>query len=186
MSQHTGSQNDVSRYVNQRPEVLTFASGRHGEPFLAGVRGASENVRFNLAHSADAALIAIADDREVGIDLERICHNVESLKPAERFFSPDEFERLRHVPDDQANRLFFTLWTCKEAYLKAIGTGLSLELDRFEVLPFPGDLTARVRLLGDGRPREDWLIRILSLGPDYAGAIAAKGEDWRVRFGQWP
>ncbi len=113
----------VSRYVKRGPEVLAFASRRQGKPFLAGVHGASEKVRFNLT----------------------------------------------------GNRWFFTLWTCKEAYLKAIGA-----------LPVPGELTARVRLLGDSRPHEGWLIRILSLGPDYAGAIAAKGEDWRVRFRQWP
>jgi len=115
-------------------------------------------VRFNLAHSADAALIAIAHDREVGVDLERIRHDVESLKLAERFFSPDECERLRHLPDDEANRLFFTLWTCKEAYLKAIGTGLSVELYRFEALRVLGELTARVRLLRDSLPHEDWLF----------------------------
>jgi 4'-phosphopantetheinyl transferase len=176
----------VSRYVNQRPEALMFASGWHGKPFLAGVRGASEKVRFNLAHSDDSALIAIAHNREVGIDLERIRDNVESLKLAERFFSPNEFERLRHLPGDQANRLFFTLWTCKEAYLKAVGTGLSFDLDRCEVLPVLEERTARVKLLGESRPHEDWLVRILSLGPDYAGAVAAEGEGWRVRFRQWP
>jgi len=175
----------VSRYVNERPGSLTFTSGRHGKPSLAGGCGAFEKVRFNLAHSDDSALIAIAHNREVGIDLERIRDNVESLKLAERFFSPNEFERLRHLPGDQANRLFFTLWTCKEAYLKAIGTGLSLDLDRCEVVPVAEELTARVRLLGESRSHEDCLVRILALGPDYAGAVAAEGEDWRVRFKQW-
>jgi len=176
----------VGRYVNERPGALTFTSGRHGKPSLAGVRGAFEKVRFNLAHSDDSALIAIAHNREVGIDLERIRDNVESLKLAERFFSPSEFERLRHLPHDQANRLFFTLWTCKEAYLKAIGTGLSLDLDRCEVLLVPDELMARVRLLGESRPHEECLVRTLTLGPDYAGAVAAEGEDWRLRFRQWP
>jgi 4'-phosphopantetheinyl transferase len=176
----------VSRYVNERPEALTFTSGRHGKPCLARLRGAVREVRFNLAHSHDSALIAIAHDREVGIDLERIRHDVESLRLAERFFSPNEFARLRHLPSDQANRLFFTLWTCKEAYLKTIGTGLSLALDRCEIVPVPEELVARVRLLGEGRPHEHCLVRILSLGPDYVGAVAADGEDWRVSYRQWP
>ncbi len=176
----------VSRYVNERPEALMFTPGRHGKPSLAGTPGAAEKVRFNLAHSHDSAVIAVARNREVGIDLERIRSNVAGLKLAERFFSPGEFERLRHLPSDQANRLFFTLWTSKEAYLKAIGTGLSLSLDRFEVRLVPEELMARIRLLGESREHEDCLVRILSLGPDYAGAVAAEGEDWRVSYRQWP
>jgi 4'-phosphopantetheinyl transferase len=175
----------VSRYVNEPPATLTFTSGQFGKPYLAGLRGAVETLRFNLAHSHDTALIAVAHNREVGVDLERIRDTVDSLQLAERFFSPNEFERLRHLRGDQANRLFFTLWTCKEAYLKAIGTGLSLALDRCEVLLVPEDLVARVRLLGD-RPQEDCLLRILPLGPDYTGAVAAEGEDWRVSYRIWP
>jgi 4'-phosphopantetheinyl transferase len=176
----------LGRYVNEHPEALTFTAGRHGKPFLAGLRGTVEKVRFNLAHSHDSALIAVTQDREVGIDLERIRDNVDSLKLAERFFSPSEFERLQQLPRKQANRLFFTLWTCKEAYLKSIGTGLSVDLDRCEVLPVPEELVARVRLLGESRPREDCLVRMLSLGADYVGAVAAEGEDWRLSSRQWP
>ena len=176
----------VSRYVNERPGTLMFTSGRHGKPSLAGLRGAVEEVRFNLTHSHDSALIAVARNREVGVDLERIRGNVESLELAERFFSPSEFERLRHLPSDQANRLFFTLWTSKEAYLKARGTGLSLGLDRFEIRFVSEEPMARVRLLGESREHENCLVRILSLGPDYAGAVAAEGEDWRVSYRQWP
>jgi 4'-phosphopantetheinyl transferase len=130
-------------------------------------------------------LIAIAHNREVGIDLERVRANVEILELAERFFAPNEFERLRHVPGDQANRLFFTLWTSKEAYLKAIGTGLSFGLDRCEILPVPDERVARVRLSGESH-LENCLIRMLPLGPDYVGAVAAEGENWRVIYRQWP
>jgi 4'-phosphopantetheinyl transferase len=176
----------LGRYVNDQPGALTFTAGRHGKPSLAGVRGAVEKVRFNLAHSHDSALIAVAHNREVGIDLERIRDNVDSLKLAERFFSPNEFERLQQLPGNQAKRLFFILWTCKEAYLKAIGAGLSVDLDRCEVRPVAEELVARVRLLGESRPREDCLVRILSLGPDYVGAVAAERDDWRVSYRQWP
>ena len=176
----------IGRYVNEQPGALTFTAGRHGKPSLAGPRGAVEKVRFNLAHSHDFALIAVAHNREVGIDLERIRDSVDSLKLAERFFAPKEFERLQQLPENQANRSFFTLWTCKEAYLKAIGTGLSVDLNRCEVLSAPEELVARVRLLGDSGPRRDCLVRILSLGPDYVGAVAAEGEGWRVSYREWP
>jgi 4'-phosphopantetheinyl transferase len=175
----------LSRYVNERPDSLTFTAGRHGKPSLTGPRGAVENVCFNLAHSDDSALIAVARAREVGVDVERIRGDVESLGIAGRFFAPSEFERLRHLPSDDANRLFFTLWTSKEAYLKARGTGLSLGLDRFEVELGPGSTVGRIRRLEEGREYEDCLIRILSLGPDHAGAVAAEGEDWQVVYRLW-
>jgi 4'-phosphopantetheinyl transferase len=186
ISAHGALRTIIGRYVNEQPRALTFTAGRHGKPSLAGPRGAVENVRFNLAHSHDFALIAVAHNREVGIDLERVRDNVDGLKLAERFFAPNEFERLQQLPEHQANRLFFTLWTCKEAYLKAIGTGLSVDLDRCEVLPGPEELVARVRLLGESSPHKDCLVRILSLGPDYVGAVAAEGEGWRVSYREWP
>lgn len=176
----------VSRYVRERPATLTFITGRHGKPALAGPRGSVAAVRFNLTHSHEIALIAIARSREVGVDIERIRDDVESLQLAERFFSRSEFERLRHLPADQAHRLFFSLWTSREAYLKAIGIGLSLGLDRCEVLPDPEQLVARVRCSGWSEPHEDCLIRTLPLGPEYVGAVAAEGEDWRVIYRQWP
>jgi 4'-phosphopantetheinyl transferase len=176
----------VSRYVNEAPAALTFTSGQFGKPYLAGLRGGVETLRFNLAHSHDTALIAVAHNREVGVDLERIRDTVDSLKLAERFFTPNEFERLRHLPSDDANRLFFTLWTSKEAYLKAQGTGLSFGLDRFEVRLVPEEPIARIKLFGKSHEHESCLIRILSLGPEYAGAVAAEGEDWRVRDRKWP
>jgi len=89
------------------------------------------------------------------------------------------------VPSDDANRLFFTLWTSKEAYVKARGTGLSLGLDRFEVELGPDATVGRIRRLDEGREPEDCLIRILSLGPDHAGAVAAEGQDWHVIYRLW-
>ncbi|HET8579692.1 MAG TPA: 4'-phosphopantetheinyl transferase superfamily protein [Nitrospiraceae bacterium] len=176
----------VSRYVNEQPERLVVASGPHGKPSLAGLRGAAGKVRFNLAHSHDSALIAVARNREVGIDVEGIRDDVESLKLAERFFSPSEFQSLRHLSSDQANRMFFTLWTCKEAYLKARGIGLSLGLDQFEVRLGPEESIARVTQRGASHKSQEYLVRILSLGADYVGALAAEGEDWEVIYRQWP
>jgi len=175
----------LGRYVNEHPGALIFTVGPNGKPALAGPGNAVDRIRFNLSYSSSEVLIAVSCTRDVGIDLERIRADVDSLGIAEQFFAPSEFERLRRAPRHEAHRLFFTLWTSKEAYLKATGTGLSTDPDRFEVQLTSDETMARVKLLG-GREHERCLIRILSVAPGYVGAVAAEGEDWRVIYRRWP
>jgi 4'-phosphopantetheinyl transferase len=175
----------LSRYVNEPPGALTFIVGPHGKPALAGPGNAGDRIRFNLSHSSSSVLIAVSSRRDVGVDLEQIRADVEIFGIAEQFFAPSEFERLRRLPSPEAHRLFFTLWTSKVAYLKATGTGLSLEPDRFEVRLAQDETMARVKLLAEGRDHESCLIRILSVEPGYVGAVAAEGDDWRVIYRRW-
>lgn len=174
----------ISWYVSEPPKALRFTTGRHGKPALTGLRGAAEKLRFNLAHSDDAALIAIAHNREVGIDLERMRDDVNWQGLADRLFSPNECERLRRLSGNQATRLFFTLWTCKEACAKALGTGLSLDLNRCEVLRVAEERVAKVEWLETSGQHGDCLVQVLSLGSDYVGAVAAEGDDWRAVYRQ--
>jgi hypothetical protein len=84
-------------------------------------------------------------------------------------------ERLRHVPSDDANRLFFTLWTSKEAYVKARGTGFVTRLGSIRGRARPGrDRGAEYAGWMKAASPRNCLIRILSLGPDHAGAVAAE------------
>lgn len=120
----------LAGYYAREPSVLRFASGPRGKPYLLD----EPSLCFNLSHSGDLALIAIAREREVGIDVEQIRPERASMAIAERFFSPYESGILHALADDERIAAFFRCWTRKESYIKARGDGFGLPLDSFDVL----------------------------------------------------
>lgn len=151
--------------------ALRFATGPHGKPLL----DPPGPVRFNLSHSGDVLLVAVARYREVGVDVERIKPTIDHAALARRFFSPTENEQLCSLPPDSRPGAFFAAWTRKEALLKAWGVGLSLPLDRFDVSLLP---SRPARLLGarqgPGRSGQ-WSVHELDVGRGYAAALAVEG-----------
>jgi 4'-phosphopantetheinyl transferase len=122
----------LGQYVSAPPHSLRFAYGPRGKPALLRQPGWPD-LRFNLAHSHGLALYAVACQRDVGIDLERIRADVEHAQLAERFFAPDEASALRALPPTTQRAAFFQCWASKEAYIKARGAGLALSLQSFAV-----------------------------------------------------
>jgi 4'-phosphopantetheinyl transferase len=166
----------VARYLNTQPEALRLSYGAYGKPTLA-----SEHVlRFNLSHSHYVALLAVALDAELGVDVEHIRADFASEEIARRFFSRAEVEAFNALPKEEQVAAFFRCWTRKEAYIKAIGKGLSQALDAFDVTLTPG---ARAELLrteeGDA---ERWWMSDVDVGEGYAGALAVERPVAEVRF----
>jgi len=161
----------LAGYVDAEPTALDFVTGEHGKPALRQVTGRPA-VEFNLSHSGDLALVAVARARAVGVDLER-WSEVEHLELAERFFSPGERRALRalaHAPH-LVEAGFFAAWTRKEAYLKAIGQGITRGLHHFDVALAPGE-PARLladRLDADATAR--WAMIALEPAPGYSAAL---------------
>jgi 4'-phosphopantetheinyl transferase len=169
---HGALRSILASYVDAEPGALDFVNGEHGKPALRGVTG-RHSVEFNLSHSDDLALVAVARARPVGVDLERWSDGVEHLELAERFFSPGERKALRalaHAPDLVAAG-FFAAWTRKEAYLKATGQGIVRGLHHFDVALTPGE---PARLLAD-RLDDDatarWSMFALEPAPGYSAAL---------------
>ena len=158
----------LGRYLNRAPESLSFCYGSHGKPDLAGATDGAA-IRFNLSHSHGLALYAIARERELGVDLERIRCDLAVLEIAERFFSREEAARLRAFPGESRHREFFRCWTAKEAYVKARGEGLSLPLYQRD----PSEVSR-------------WSFRELTPARGYLAALAAEGQGWRLSCWQWP
>jgi medium-chain acyl-[acyl-carrier-protein] hydrolase len=172
----------LARYLRRDPAALEFAYNPQGKPTLAGGAG---DLRFNLAHSHGLALVAVAQRREVGVDLERIRPEFAGDQVAERFFSPAEVAALRTLAEDQRQDAFFACWTRKEAYMKATGKGLSLGLDCFEVSVIPGQ-AALLSTRHDPSAANRWSLCDLVPGPGYAGALAVEGRDWGLWCADWP
>ncbi len=128
----------LSRYVQYPAKQICFQYGGHGKPFLSDCA-----VQFNLSNSGDYAYFALTLYDQVGVDIEQMRPNVEILGIAKRFFSPKEYIELQQLPAEQRLDAFYRFWTLKEAYVKALGLGLAVGLDRFAVsIKGSGELVA--------------------------------------------
>ncbi len=159
-------------YLELDPRALRFAQGSFGKPFLPG-----RELRFNLSHSADLAVLAVARRREVGVDVEQIRRlGEDALAIAERFFSATECEKFRAVANSSgAEQAFFTCWTRKEAFIKAIGEGLSHPLDSFDVTFLPEEeVTLRLHGHASGTAT-GWSLHPLTALCGYAAALVVEG-----------
>jgi 4'-phosphopantetheinyl transferase len=174
----------LGRYLGTEPGALKFCYGPQGKPRLAKSH-ASARLRFNVTHSHGLALYALALQREVGIDLERVCDRVEFERIAAAFFSARERAALTNVAARVRQRAFFACWTRKEAYLKARGDGLTLPLDQFDVSLAPGDPARLLAVRGKPLEASRWMLQELSLGVDYVAALAVEGQGWRLASWDW-
>lgn len=173
----------LSLYAGSPPELLQFSYNAFGKPELNGVPR-EMGVRFNLSHSGGLALYAVADGREVGVDVEVVRESVPCEELAVRYFSRREVAALTALPAGERRHAFFECWARKEAYIKAHGKGLSLPLHSFDVSLAPGEPAALLATGEDedGGPR--WSLRELEAGPGYAAAVAVEGVGWRLRCWQ--
>jgi 4'-phosphopantetheinyl transferase len=171
----------ISRYLSCTSGEIRFAYQANGKPQLACPVSVTPNLRFNLSHSADAAVYAISRGNDVGVDIELIRPEVPWAEVAMSFFAPGEIARLYQLPAELRAVGFFNCWTRKEAYVKACGEGLSLPLDGFEVSLAPNEVPA---LLSAHDPNElgRWNLFEISPPQGFAGALAIEGRPGRLRF----
>jgi 4'-phosphopantetheinyl transferase len=169
----------LARYVAADPKALKFSYNSYGKPSLAGER----SLQFNMSHSHEVALVAVTRDAAVGVDVEHIRSDFASHEIATRFFSRLEVETLSSLAKEEQVAAFFRCWARKEAYIKAIGKGLSQPLDGFDVTLAPSDPAALLR-----RGEEDvmtWSMSDIEVGADYASALAVEGTASHVSYWQF-
>src|SRR5258706_6056491 len=102
----------LGNYLGISPAAVALESGPNGKPLLAN---SFSDVHFNLSHSGDRALIAIARDLIPGVDIESLDRDVDYDGLARRFFSGHEYAELQLIPNSDPKRAFLTFWTRKEA-----------------------------------------------------------------------
>jgi len=165
----------IGRYLEMQPEALRFSYGAYGKPALASEHA----LRFNLSHSHEVALLAVALGAELGVDVEHIRADFASEEIARRFFSRAEVEVFNALPKDEQVAAFFRCWTRKEAYIKAIGKGLSQALDAFDVTLAPDAAPELLRAEDDDPSR--WLLTDINAGAGYAAALAIEAPITTIR-----
>ncbi len=119
----------LGRCLNADPRELRFELGRHGKPALQGGMGHALDLRFNLSHSGELALVAVTAGREVGVDVE-VARDpprgaVDGLAIAARVLGPEQLRRLQGLGEEERTAEFLRAWTLREATAKCLGTGLA-------------------------------------------------------------
>jgi 4'-phosphopantetheinyl transferase len=162
----------LGRYLNTEPASIEFEYNERGKPGLPAESN-PRGIMFNISHSRSLALCAVGIKGEVGIDVEYVRRVTRPEKILERFFSPGEREYFHSRPDILKDRSFMSLWTIKEAYSKAVGTGFSSGLKGldFSSVITSSNAHARIEVLN-----ERWTILPLDPGNDYIGALAHRGD----------
>ncbi len=120
----------LSAWAGGEPSAWQFAAGPHGKPeVLAPVT--APRLRVNLSHTRGLAAVVVTEEHDVGIDVEWLDRRPASGDLARRFFAPAECAQLEAFPPALADEAFLSIWTLKEAYIKATGKGLAQPLDSF-------------------------------------------------------
>jgi len=161
-------------YLHQPADRLVFGYGRSGKPTLAGA-----DLRFNISHSSDHALIAVAFGREVGIDVECPGMRINAAEIAARFLTLSEAAFVRSAPPEPQDAAFLACWTRKEAWAKAVGTGLSEDLGRFDVSQ---SLHRTAQVLIDPMTGLEWLITELPTEFSAVAALAVEGRELSLSY----
>ncbi|MGZ8921071.1 MAG: 4'-phosphopantetheinyl transferase family protein [Limisphaerales bacterium] len=160
----------LSQYLGISPADLTFTTDQFGKPHLdPSINPARLN--FNLSHSGDRMILGIVRHARIGVDIEEIRPESARLDVAARFFTAQENEDLRSLAGDDQILGFFNCWTRKEAYLKAIGCGLSASPTDCEVTLKPTDKPQIKRQLPIENQESTWSLFHFS-APSYTSAIA--------------
>ena len=174
----------LARYTGVTPAAVAYREGSHGKPELEGA-AAGLGIRFNVSNSGDLALYALTLRREIGVDLEQLRPMPDGMDIARRFFSAPENEVFAALAEEVRDVAFFRCWTRKEAYIKAVGEGLSMPLDRFDVAFAPGEDARILCTRGNPAEAERWTMLALEPGSGYVGALAVEGGGWRPRLFDW-
>jgi 4'-phosphopantetheinyl transferase len=158
----------LAHYLNCSPNEIELTSGPNGKPALRE----SSRVRFNMSHSGQMALYAFTLDCELGIDVEYLRQLDDPEGIAKRYFSATETSELLSLKSSDRGLAFFRCWTRKEAYIKAIGDGLAIPLDCFQVTLLPGVPARFIQIAAGLGTVGDWTLHHLEPEPGYIGALA--------------
>ncbi|OFW21539.1 MAG: hypothetical protein A3H97_09740 [Acidobacteria bacterium RIFCSPLOWO2_02_FULL_65_29] len=169
----------LGQYTQRPAAAVQFVYDPQGKPRLR-LGESDPPIRFNLAHSQGLAVYAFSRGREIGTDVEALRSDVPGEGVAEQFFSSRELAEFRCLPPELRVEGFFLCWTRKEAYLKALGTGLTVPTGAFDVSLTPG--MPETLQSADG---SRWTLRSFRPGDGYAGAVVAEGRDWGLRLWDW-
>lgn len=170
----------LSLYLDTPPQFIRFGHNQHGKPHLIQPTH-DTSLQFSTSHSQGLALIVVARQRNLGVDLESIQSLPEIDALLSRWFPRSEAMILQNLATQEKHLAFYRLWTLKEAYLKALGQGLGGPQQIVDFFPqalghYAGDAFARIG---------PWTLQVLTPAPHFIAALAVEGGDYRLSCFEW-
>ncbi len=173
----------LSRALGVEVGVLRFTTGHRGKPRL--VEPAGLGLAFNLSHSHGVVVVAVANATDLGLDVEALRPLPAATRLAHRFLAPAERDAVLNRREADRTRTFLTVWTRKEAWLKATGRGLSVRLSAVEVEPDPDRPPGLLSLPdGCGDPTA-WSMRAVPLPVTAVATVCLPAGDWQLDVAEW-
>jgi 4'-phosphopantetheinyl transferase len=172
----------LARYLDARAEEIAFCANEFGKPRLDAPFHSS-GICFNVSHSKDLVVIAVACDRQVGVDVEFVRTIVDFESIAHRWFTDSEREFVMSEQDSLNG--FFRCWTRKEAFVKAIGKGLSAPLNSIDVSLPRGSTSGRIHAIDEGSEKIWWLTDV-NAPEGYRCALVIEGDEPSLIYREWP
>ncbi|MCA9683641.1 MAG: 4'-phosphopantetheinyl transferase superfamily protein [Myxococcales bacterium] len=180
----------LGAYLSLPPQELRFVYGEFDKPDLdpaqqPGPGAAAPVLSFNLSHSEAVGLVGVVlseGPHALGVDVEHVRDNRDHVGIAESFFAPDEVASFRRLPEHERCDAFYRAWTRKEAYLKALGTGLSFSSTAFSISYGRDEIPRVLRTTRAGDDPGRWqLLDVRCATPGYAAAACWDGAPLPLR-----
>lgn len=167
-------------YLSTDPSEIQLELDALGKPHLSK-KLHSPKVEFNISHSDEIILFAFARLRRVGVDLEHVRPFPELTSLVRRYFTENERSMIKRIPKSERTAAFFSGWTRKEAFLKAIGKGLQIPLNSFEVSLDPDEKEPDLVLPQKLMQESHWRIMSFSPADGTIAALAVEGQEWKIK-----
>ncbi len=173
----------LSHYVGIPTAQIHFETQAHGKPKL--IMPSSIPIQFNVSHTRGMAVIAFARQHAVGIDVEWIDRKIHDGDIAERYFSAQESAYLASLPPRERTHQFFGFWTCKEAYLKMQGQGITGGLAQCELMIDPEKCEVGMLRRKQHDQGEVCSLFQMRVGEEHVGAVATACSAAQISYWNW-
>lgn len=170
---HAALRKLLGKYCNCAPHAIVYEYTAHNKPILIN----DHPIQFNLSHSHDQAIIAITKNHPIGVDIEYIQTKKILTALAKRFFSAKEYDEYKNLPASQKTLGFYNCWTRKEAFVKALGIGITCPLKSFSVNLTPENPAKILSIQDNQNDVNQWKLFGFLPKDNYCAAIAWYGAE---------
>ena len=170
----------LSHYQECEPQQIEFNYNEFGKPFVSADE-AGNSISFNLSDSDDLVVYVFAKTGSVGIDVEKVTEINNLSEVIDLCFHKDEKKWFNDLPLDKRNNIFYKIWTTKEAYIKAIGKGLSFSPDKINLLMDSNASMRYKNIIGDENHRR-WNSISFEPHPDYISTVVIDNNDFKIEY----